>query len=592
MAQRIEKKEEYILTRKQFEARKASGQLVPGSKYHITDDPTVDELLEGKIISKKAEQDASGNNIVETYRRKDDSYSSKETQDKLDLKLNAVSTTANNNRVYVARYNGEQMMIEINPDSPQPRSIVQRDDNGGVIISEPTLDKHATSKNYVDTAIDNLNNTINNTILTNLNALSDETKDASRIDKGILADDRLSDNIAKKNINNFFSTNQTITGNLTVIGNIYQGNDATVYETHTEKILSENDYIILRNGAQTALGDDNYSGLEFTLYNGVSNARLGIDNKGIVRVGDVGDEQPLLTRLEADSLTDTNPLVWDAATLTAKTSDEFVRKTDFANASVGGVVKAQNANNVNRGVYISTEGFLSLKIATDNEIKNKTNTYNVISPQNLDKAVATSISTNTIELTDDEKTSAQTWLGLNNKLEAVTSNYSIETHRVYAVGTSGTQYILRTTDNTSNELTTKAYVDNADATKVSQVEYSKDQTFADGSDGGVIGRVYMRFRDNTENSIVLNCQNTKYTIPVRDSTGNFYVGNPQQLYHTTNKTYVDNLVATKLTVVDNTGKASQVYSSGNAGQEMINVGNTPAVYSIPRYDTNKNIPNS
>ena len=76
-------------------------------------------------------------------------------------------------------------------------------------------------------------------------------------------------------------------------------------------------------------------------------------------------------------------------------------------------------------------------------------------------------------------------------------------------------------------------------TKVSQVEYSKDQTFPDGSDGGVIGRLYMRFRNNTENSIVANCQNVKYTVPVRDSYGNFYIGTPGQIYHAANKKYVD-----------------------------------------------------
>lgn len=129
--------------------------------------------------------------------------------------------------------------------------------------------------------------------------------------------------------------------------------------------------------------------------------------------------------------------------------------------------------------------------------------------------------------------------------------------------------------------------------RVHKIEYSKDQTFPDGSDGGVIGRAYIRFRDNTENSIVLNCQNTKYTIPVRDSAGNFYVGTPTQLWHTTNKKYVDeadtSLDTKKLDKVDNTGKATQVYASGNNGQEMIGVANTPGVYTVPRYDTNKNI---
>lgn len=76
---------------------------------------------------------------------------------------------------------------------------------------------------------------------------------------------------------------------------------------------------------------------------------------------------------------------------------------------------------------------------------------------------------------------------------------------------------------------------------VKQTEYSQAQTFPDGSDGGVVGRLYMRFRDDTENSVVANCQSVKYTVPVRDATANFYVGDPIQILHCTNKRYVDNL---------------------------------------------------
>lgn len=75
-----------------------------------------------------------------------------------------------------------------------------------------------------------------------------------------------------------------------------------------------------------------------------------------------------------------------------------------------------------------------------------------------------------------------------------------------------------------------------------KIEYSKTQTFNDGSDGGVIGRAYMVFRDGTQNSIVLNCQNVKYSVPVRDAVGNFYVGNPTQVYHCSTKGYVDNAI--------------------------------------------------
>lgn len=91
----------------------------------------------------------------------------------------------------------------------------------------------------------------------------------------------------------------------------------------------------------------------------------------------------------------------------------YVKNTDIATSSKAGVVKAQTSNSVNRGIYVSSEGFLSLKIATDNEISTKANTYNVISPQNLDLAVKTGLTTNTIELTDEEKTTAQNWLGID-----------------------------------------------------------------------------------------------------------------------------------------------------------------------------------
>ena len=75
MSSIIEKKEEHILTRAQFEKLKTDGQLVIGSIYKIKDDPTAQALIDGIFTSKKAEQDSNGNIIEYTYRRIDDSYS-------------------------------------------------------------------------------------------------------------------------------------------------------------------------------------------------------------------------------------------------------------------------------------------------------------------------------------------------------------------------------------------------------------------------------------------------------------------------------------------------------------------------------------
>jgi len=99
--------------------------------------------------------------------------------------------------------------------------------------------------------------------------------------------------------------NMTITGDLTVNG--------TYYTVHAEHVYTEDDYIIMRDGAVTGLGSGDYSGFQVKLYDGVNDGKLVIDNSGTARVGDVGDEQPLLTREESADLTDGALLKWDAA---------------------------------------------------------------------------------------------------------------------------------------------------------------------------------------------------------------------------------------------------------------------------------------
>ena len=111
--------------------------------------------------------------------------------------------------------------------------------------------------------------------------------------------------------NNFLSlTGGTITGNLTVAGNIIQQGET--YETHAEKVYSKNDYIYLREGNTSGLAEGEFSGIEFVKYDGTNNGRLVVDNNGIARVGDIGDEQPLATREETP--VDGGFAKWDAAT--------------------------------------------------------------------------------------------------------------------------------------------------------------------------------------------------------------------------------------------------------------------------------------
>ena len=100
-----------------------------------------------------------------------------------------------------------------------------------------------------------------------------------------------------------------INGDLQVNGDIIQNGSA--YETHAEQVYTTKDYIITRDGAISALSAGDYSGFQVKKYDGTNDGRLVIDNSGVARVGDVGDEQPLLTRSESASMTNGNLLQWN-----------------------------------------------------------------------------------------------------------------------------------------------------------------------------------------------------------------------------------------------------------------------------------------
>ena len=100
-----------------------------------------------------------------------------------------------------------------------------------------------------------------------------------------------------------------IDGTLTVNGDIIQNGAA--YETHAEKVYTTNDYIYMRENAITGLPTGSYSGFEVIKYDGTNDGRLVIDGDGVARVGDVGDEQPLLTRSESAQLNNGDLLQWN-----------------------------------------------------------------------------------------------------------------------------------------------------------------------------------------------------------------------------------------------------------------------------------------
>ncbi len=105
-------------------------------------------------------------------------------------------------------------------------------------------------------------------------------------------------------------SNPVINGDIQINGDIIQNGSA--YETHAEQVFTTKDYVIMRDGAISALSAGDYSGFQVKKYDGTNDGRLVIDKDGIARVGDVGDEQPLLTRDETDDMTNGRPIIWDA----------------------------------------------------------------------------------------------------------------------------------------------------------------------------------------------------------------------------------------------------------------------------------------
>ena len=173
-------------------------------------------------------------------------------------------------------------------------------------------------------------------------------------------------NLAKTDENNNFTASQTITGTLTVNGDIVQ--NGASYESHAEQLYTKNDLIKTRDGAVGGLGDGEYTGIEAEKYDGENNGRLVFDANGTARVGDVGSEQPLLTREEASTLKDRQLFVWNATTLKA-----------IGVTLSNGFAIARNTE--------TNEEFLIPWGATESAIDQRTSNSNLITPANLDYAV-------------------------------------------------------------------------------------------------------------------------------------------------------------------------------------------------------------
>lgn len=165
---------------------------------------------------------------------------------------------------------------------------------------------------------------------------------------------------------------------------------------------------------------------------------------------------------------------------------EYVKFTDYATASKGGVAKVFAGNH---GLNM-TNGILIIRPANQTEITAKTDPYKPITPATLDYSVKVGITTNTETWTDEEKAAACETIG---------------------------------------------------AVKAQNPEFD---------DGATRGYVYFIDPNGNQIVKKVQIQANYDTIPLRNPNGNFYVATPTLPYECTNKGYVDGLIAELLARIE------------------------------------------
>ena len=99
--------------------------------------------------------------------------------------------------------------------------------------------------------------------------------------------------------------------------------------------------------------------------------------------------------------------------------NEYVKNTEYANVTKVGVVKVPSWG----GVGATTDGSIFINKATDKQIISKSEPYIPVTTQKIDLAVKVGVTTNAIELTDEEKTNACNWLGTGKMITLTQSEY-------------------------------------------------------------------------------------------------------------------------------------------------------------------------
>lgn len=105
---------------------------------------------------------------------------------------------------------------------------------------------------------------------------------------------------------------------------------------------------------------------------------------------------------------------------------QYVKFTDWATSTTGGVVKVYNNA---YGVMMRSDGTLSIMAASRSQIFDGMDGFHPITPSILGYAVKVGVCDNNVSLTDDDKANAKEWLGLTpmtqDEYEALTNKSGI-----------------------------------------------------------------------------------------------------------------------------------------------------------------------
>lgn len=118
--------------------------------------------------------------------------------------------------------------------------------------------------------------------------------------------------------------------------------EGSQYETHAENINTPQSVITLRDGALSGLNLNELAGFVIKKYDGVNDGLIAIDKDGVLRIGDAGSLQPVMTREEAP--VGYSPTFFNPATLRAETLPGTTTKNDLVDADAVMIKDSADSN--------------------------------------------------------------------------------------------------------------------------------------------------------------------------------------------------------------------------------------------------------